>query len=314
MTAGEVIISGGSLAVTFEAVSRWAMDHIVLADGRRLDIRVSGPQDGPVLVFHHGTPGSRIAPRTIERVAHEHGLRFVSYSRAGYGGSSPHPGRSVADVVPDIEALLDHLGTARCVTAGWSGGGPHALATAVGLPERVTGCLVIAGVAPHDADGLDFIAGMGQDNVEEFGAARGGEGALRAFLDPQVPQLRGATAAQVIELLGSLLPDVDRAVLTDEVGEDLVASFHDAVSVSADGWVEDDLAFVQHWGFDLDDTTVPTFVWQGSLDLMVPHAHGQWLAAHIPGAIAHLVEGEGHLSIGLGAAPQMIPELVATLS
>jgi pimeloyl-ACP methyl ester carboxylesterase len=113
-----------------------------------------------------------------------------------------------------------------------------------------------------------------------------------------------------VKSLDTLLPDVDRAVLTDEYGADLTASFAEALRVSVDGWLDDDLAFVRPWGFSLADITVPCFVWQGSEDLMVPFTHGQWLAGHIPGVTAHLETGEGHLSIGVGAMGAMLDELV----
>ena len=101
-----------------------------LADGRRLDFAISGPDGGTPLIFHHGTPGSVAAFRVIERSAHERGLRLVTYSRPGYGDSTRLPGRDVAAVVADVEALLNHLNASRCLVAGWSGGGPHALAAA----------------------------------------------------------------------------------------------------------------------------------------------------------------------------------------
>ncbi|AKU17419.1 alpha/beta fold hydrolase [Luteipulveratus mongoliensis] len=290
------------------------MDTLALPDGRSLDFQISGPDGGSVILFHHGTPGSLLASRRIERVAHAQGHRLLTYSRAGYGGSSPRPGRRVVDVAEDMAALLDHVGVDRCVTAGWSGGGPHSLAVAARLADRVTGALVIAGVAPHDATGLDFTAGMGEDNIEEFGAAREGEDAVRAFIEVLLPQLRGTTPEGVVEALGSVLPDVDRAVLTDEAGADMVANFQEALRIGPEGWIEDDLAFVQDWGFELDEISIPTFVWQGSLDLMVPYAHGEWLGQHVPGIKAHLIEGEGHLSIGLGATDQMIAEVTATLA
>src|SRR5262245_42900300 len=108
-----------------------------LPDGRRLDVAVSGPADGMPLVFHHGAPGSVLPCRAMERAVHRRGLRLVTYSRAGYGASMRQPGRDVAAVVADVAAILDHLGASRCLVAGWSGGGPHALAMAAGLPERV---------------------------------------------------------------------------------------------------------------------------------------------------------------------------------
>jgi pimeloyl-ACP methyl ester carboxylesterase len=291
-----------------------AMTAIELPDGRALDVEVTGPDGGLPLVFHHGTPSAVPQLRAMQRAAHARGLRRVTFSRPGYGSSTRRAGRAVADVAEDVAAILDHLGAARCLVAGWSGGGPHALATGARLPERVAGVLVIAGVAPHDATGLDFLAGMGEQNIEEFGLARRGEAALRPYLEADAEQLRGADVAGLIAGMSTVLPEVDRAVLSDEYGADLAANFAEALGTGVDGWLDDDLAFTAPWGFAPEEIAVPTFVWQGGADLMVPVAHARWLAAHIPGAIAHIEPGEGHLSIALGALEPMLDELVATLA
>jgi pimeloyl-ACP methyl ester carboxylesterase len=282
---------------------------ISLRDGRRIDFRVSGPTDGPVLVFHHGTPGAGVPFRAIERAVHQRGLRLVTTSRPGYGDSTRKEGRSVADVAGDTEEVLDSMGATVCVTAGWSGGGPHALACAALVP-RVRAALVIAGVAPFGAQGLDWMDGMGEDNLDEFRAALDGAASLRPFLDQMRVQLRDVTVEGIISSLSSLLPEVDKAVLNDEFGEDMASSFHEALRTGVDGWLDDDLAFVNPWGFDLDEVSVPTMIWQGSSDLMVPFSHGRWLAATVPGASVHLEQGEGHLSVGLGALDPMLDELV----
>ena len=289
------------------------MTTIDLPDGRVLDITVSGPDGAVPLIFHHGTPGSVVPFRAMTRSAHERGLRLVTYSRAGYGASSRHPGRTVIDVADDVAAILDHLDADRCLTAGWSGGGPHALATGARLGARVAGVLVIAGIAPYGAAGLDFLAGMGAQNIEEFGLAVQGERQLRPYLEAAAIELRTADAAVIVKEMATLLPAVDVAVITDEYGQDLVANFAESLRTGVDGWLDDDLAFVEPWGFDLDDLAVPTFVWQGSADLMVPFAHGQWLAGHVPSATAHLETGKGICPSGVGALDRMLDELAATL-
>ena len=287
-----------------------ASGHVRLPDGRLLDIQVSGPTDGVPLVFHHGTPGAATPIRALERAAHTRGLRLVTTSRPGYGGSTRQPGRAVIDVVADTTAVLQDIGVDRCLVAGWSGGGPHALACAARLPSAEA-VLVIAGVAPYGAAGLDWTAGMGEDNVAEFGAALEGEGRLRPYLLEQREHLKDVTPAGIITSFESLLPDVDRAVLTGEFGEDLAASFHDGLRLGVDGWLDDDLAFTKPWGFDLAEVAVPTALWQGSKDLMVPFGHGQWLSSRVPGVTVHLEQGEGHLSVGLGALDRMLDELVS---
>lgn len=286
-----------------------SVDQITLPGGRRIDVRTSGPEAGYTLFFHHGTPGAATAIRALESVAHENGLRVITTSRAGYGGSDRHVGRSVSDVVADTAAVLGELGIGECVVAGWSGGGPHALACAAHLPHA-TAALLIAGVAPYDTPDLDFLEGMGEDNLEEFGAAFDGEGPLQTYLEAAREHLKNADPEAIGSSLASLLPPADLAVLTDEFGQDMAANFREALRVSADGWIDDDLAFVRPWGFDLTDVRVPVSLWQGTDDLMVPFAHGEWLAANVPGVVAHLLPGEGHLSVAIGRAEAMYAELL----
>jgi pimeloyl-ACP methyl ester carboxylesterase len=240
---------------------------------------------------------------------HRHGWRLVTVSRPGSARSTRLPGRTVADVVPDAVAVLDALGVGRFVVAGASGGGPHALACAALLPDRVDAAQAICSAAPYDADGLDFLAGMGDDNVIEFGLALEGEAALRPWLDEHMPALRTASAEQIVEELASILPEVDRACLRGDLGEQFARAMHSAASGTSDGWLDDDLAFTRAWGFDLAAIEVPVSLWQGTEDLMVPFSHGQWLAAHIPGVRSHLEEGEGHLSLTVGAIDRMLDEL-----
>ncbi len=279
-----------------------AFEELRLPDGRNLDFRISGPETGMPLVFHHATPGAGTPLRTIDRALHDHGFKTVRTSRPGYGGSTRHAGRAVVDVVGDIRALLDWIGVEECVVVG---GGPHALACAARL-RGVRAALVIASVAPYGA-GFDFMEGMGEGNLIEFRTAEGGEEALRTLVAAASDEIRSTPAENVVESL----PAADRAVLTEELGEDLAAGFEEALRAGIDGWVDDDLAFTKPWGFEVEEIAIPTALWLGSADRMVPFAHGQWLTAHIPGVVAHLEEGEGHLSIALGAIDQMIDEFKA---
>jgi pimeloyl-ACP methyl ester carboxylesterase len=279
-----------------------------LPDGRVLDIRVSGPADGPLLIWHHGTPGCGFQGPRQQRVLHERGVRFASYARAGAAGSTRNPGRTVADVAADMASIADHLGADTFLTGGPSGGGPHALATGALLPDRVLAVLSVCSVKPY-VDQPDFLEGMGADNIEEFGLAVEGEASLLAYLEQQRPELLDADVDDVIRALASLLPEVDRAVLTGEVGADLLNNLQGGVQ-QLYGWLDDDLAFTKDWGFAPEDLRVPTYVWQGDADLMVPFHHGEWLAARIPGAVAHLEQGEGHLSIQVNHFGRMVDEVL----
>ena len=205
--------------------------------------------------------------------------------------------------------ILDAIGADRFVTMGWSGGGPHALACAALLPERCAAAASLAGVAPYPAEGLDWLAGMGNENIEEFSAAIAGEAALTAALEKMAPDLKAIRGADVAAALGGLVSDVDKRALTGEFADKLAASFRRAVSNGIDGWRDDDLAFTRNWGFDLATIACPVAVWQGGEDRMVPFSHGQWLAAHIPTARAHLYPDEGHLSLAVASLDRIVADL-----
>lgn len=278
-------------------------EHLTLAGGARLDFIIEGHGDA-LLVYHHGTPAAGPIPHDLKAAAATHGFTIAEVVRPGYGESTRQPGRSIADVVPLVEALADHLGHERFVTMGWSGGGPHAIATAAMLPHRCAAAMSLAGVAPYDAEGLDFLSGMGEDNIAEFGAALEGAAPLESFLTEAAGPLRDVTADEVTDAMRSLLPPVDQAHLTGAEGEEMAAELRWSVAHGIWGWFDDDIAFTRPWGFDLGAIAVPVQVWQGTEDLMVPLAHGQWLAARLPTADPRLVEGQGHLSLAAQACDE----------
>jgi pimeloyl-ACP methyl ester carboxylesterase len=273
------------------------MAIIDAGDGRQLEYLVSGPQDGSALLFQVGTPNAGTLIRAVTEPAAALGLRVITYSRPGYGQSTAKPGRTIADCVPDVQAVLDATGVDKFFTLGWSGGGPHALACAALLPDRCLGAATLAGVAPYPAAGIDFLDGMDESNIAEFTAAFEGVDSVSAFLEPMPAVFGGATGESVIEGMAGLLSSVDRAALTGDFADDMASAIRGAVASGIAGWRDDDLAFVEPWGFALSSITVPVSVWQGRKDRMVPFAHGQWLAANIPGAEAHLFATEGHLSL-----------------
>src|SRR5689334_12301937 len=193
--------------------------------GRTLDVVAAGEEGAPALVFHHGSPGSGLLHSTEIESAERLGARLIAYSRPGFGGSSPAEGRVVADAAEDVAAILDALGVERFATYGWSGGGPHALACGALLGDRCAAAASLAGVAPHDAEGLAWKDGMGEDNVEEFGAAEKGEEAARAFLAPQAAALAGASPRELVDGMRTLLSDVDVAAIGDDLGAWLADGF-----------------------------------------------------------------------------------------
>jgi pimeloyl-ACP methyl ester carboxylesterase len=284
---------------------------IRLSDGRALEYWNEGSDDGDALVFHHGTPSSGMPYEPFVEEAKRLGLRLITYSRPGYGGSDRLEGRSVADCVADVVELLDRLGIERFVTAGWSGGGPHALACAAVLPERVRAAATIAGVGPFGEADLDFLEGMGVENVEEFGAAIEGPDALRAWMEQNTPAVTAVTGEQVVAMFGDLVSDVDRASITEEFGEFLASEMRYALSNGWWGWYDDDLAFARPWGFDVGAGAVPAAIWQGPHDRMVPFAHGEWLASHCGGARPRLRPEHGHLSLAVGSFGEILDDLVA---
>ena len=285
-----------------------------LFDGRSLDVFLDGPETGTPLVYHLGTPsagGPTFAP-FVDALA-ERGLRFVSWSRPGYGSSTRRAGRSVADVVGDTLAVLDAIGAERCHVIGWSGGGPHALACAALMADRVINVATIGGVAPYPAEGLDWTAGMGAENIEEFGAALAGPEELIGFKEKAAPVFRDMTPQGVADSFGDLIDDVDRGSLTGVFAAWTAENMHEALREGYWGWFDDDMAFIRPWGFELDQIGVPVFVWQGGHDRMVPYGHGEWLAAHIPGARPRLFREHGHLTMAVDSISRIVDELVSVV-
>ena len=277
-----------------------------------MEVDVCGPKDGPPLVFHHGTPGSLLSFEPFIQSALTRGLRYVSYSRPGYANSSRQTGRSIGDCSKDVEEILDHIKARRCYVIGWSGGGPHALACAALLPDRVIAASTIAGVAPYGLGDLDWFGGMGRENIQEFHAALAGEDELKPFLATAAHELAKVTPDRIISSLGDLVDQVDKAALTDEFGAFLVENIRVALLNGFWGWFDDDIAFTRDWGFQLSQIRIPVNVWQGSKDRMVPFAHGCWLSEHIPGARAHLIPDQGHLSITINAFDNILDDLIST--
>jgi len=155
----------------------------------------------------------------------------------------------------------------------------------------------LAGVGPFGAEGLDFLAGMGAENVAEFGAALKGQAALRLWMHENAEPFRTVTGEVLAQAFGGLVPEVDKDVLVGGYANHMAAVTRRSLEHGFDGWIDDDLACIQPWGFSLDDIRVPVTVWQGELDLAAPFAHGRWLLSSIPAAQGRMVPGHGHISL-----------------
>ncbi|MFI1003316.1 alpha/beta fold hydrolase [Streptomyces galbus] len=259
-------------------------------DGRRLHVYDTGAGDGPArltVVWHHGTPNVGSPPAPLLPVSRRLGIRWISYDRPGYGGSSRLPGRSVASAAADVRTVADALGVGRFAVMGHSGGGPHALACAALLPERVLGAVCVAGLAPYDAEGLDWFAGMHASGRASLAAAAAGRAAkerheAEALYDPGM-----FTAADHAALAGdwSWFEEVVAPALADGPG----------------ALIDDDLAYVHPWGADPRAVTCPLLLLHGGRDRIAPSAHARWLAGRTPGAVLRLRPDDGHLSVLNGA-------------
>jgi len=279
-------------------------------DGRKLAVQESGDPSGRPVLVHMGSPNSRHLYPPNRTDAAVRGLRLISYDRPGYGGSTPQPGRTHADCAADVRAICAALGIDRVGIWGISGGGAHALASAALLPDLVVGAASLAGLAPWGAEGLDWFEGMGQDNADDFRLCADDPEAGRAKTEQDRTEALAETPDDLARNLKSLLTPTDAAVLTGDVAEYLVFSAQDGLAPGSEGWFDDAVAQVTPWGFEPADISVPVMIMHGREDKFVPFGHGQWLAAHIPGAQARLLDHDGHLTL----LKHRIPEVHAWLS
>lgn len=257
-----------------------------LGDGRVLHVYDTGGDDADsrlTVVWHHGTPNLGAPPEPLFAVADRLGIRWVSYDRPGYGGSTPDRGRDVGSAAGYVCSVADALGVGRFAVMGHSGGGPHAVACGALLPERVLGVVSLAGLAPFGAAGLDWFAGMAASGVASLRAAAEGRPAKEAYeasgaeYDPEFTPADLAALSGAWSWLGSV------------VGP--------AVEAGPGGLIDDDLAYVAPWGFDPTQVTAPTLFLHGCDDRVVPSSHSEWLAHHCPSAELRLSSDDGHLSI-----------------
>ncbi len=266
-------------------------------DGRELEYFVAGSEAGIPIVCHHGTPSTCPALVSWADAAESAGLYLIAYSRPGYGRSTRLRGRDIAHAANDTTYLLDHLGADTFVTAGWSGGGPYAIACGALMPDRCKAAASIAGVGLFGASDLDYLDGMGDENIAEWGAAIDGPEVLHDFLNENYTALQTINGPELAAAFGNLFSEVDRAALTGEFADQLATSMRWALSSGFDGWIDDDLAFVRPWGFELAALAAPVMVWHGLQDNSVPPSHAKWLDRHIRVARLMLEPEHGHVSL-----------------
>jgi pimeloyl-ACP methyl ester carboxylesterase len=274
------------------------MEHaITTPDGRTLAVQDVGDPAGKPVLVHMGTPNSRHVYPPDAADAAARGLRLVCWDRPGYGGSTPQPGRSIADVAADVRAICAALGFERVATWGISGGGPHVLACAALLPDLVAAAASLASPAPYPADGIDYFAGMGEENVEDFRLLISDEAAAREKHERECAEMRTVTGGDLAAAMPSLLSPVDAAVLTGELADYLAFTMRDGLAPGPEGYWGDSLAMARPWGFELAAISVPVLLLHGRHDKFVPQAHGAWLAGRIPGVDARLLDDDGHLTL-----------------
>ena len=256
----------------------------------------------------HGTPGSGLGPVPRSRVLYDQGVRLISFDRPGYGDSDRLLARTVADVVQDVVAIADSLGIDQFGVLGRSGGGPHALACAALLPDRVTRCAALVSLAPPDAEGLDWFDGMADSNVDAYTIAAADPELLTARFVQAAAKIKADPASHFANL-GQEMPAPDRLIVADVgIRAMLAQSFAEAVRTSADGWIDDVLAFSSPWGFDPAAIDVPVLLWHGEDDVFSPVAHTHWLVRRIPGAHMEIRPGSAHLG-----ALEVLPDILSWL-
>jgi pimeloyl-ACP methyl ester carboxylesterase len=253
-----------------------------LSGGRTLRVYDTGG-DGLPVFWHHGTPNTGAPPQPLFAAAERLGVRWISHDRPGYGGSTPVPDRDIALVASDVAGIADSLGVERFAVMGHSGGGPHALACAALLPDRVRGAVAMSSMAPLDASGLDWFAGMAKGSAAGLRAAAGGRA---------VKEAHEATA----EFDPETFTPADHAALSGGWSW-LLEVVRPAIANGPAALIDDDLAYTHPWGFDLAVIKAPVLIVHGGKDRMIPSTHSTWLAERVPGAELWIRPEDGHVSV-----------------
>jgi pimeloyl-ACP methyl ester carboxylesterase len=277
---------------------------VTLPDGRSLAYTDCGAPAGPLVVYFHGAPTSRLDLAGLEESFSTFGVRVVSPDRPGYGGSSPQNGRGLSDWAQDVAALADHLGAERFAVMGYSSGGPYVAACAALLPERIVTAGVVAGVTDMGWRG----AWEGYDQLEATLMRIGDAAAAARWCEEQY----GPDGSRFFESVAELAA-ADMALLEDEaVANGLVTTVSEAFRQGVGGFAQDITLQGRPWPFDPSQIMAPTRVLHGQADTVVPIAHGHHTADVIPGASLVAFPNHGHLSI-VTEIPQLSADLADSL-
>jgi pimeloyl-ACP methyl ester carboxylesterase len=286
------------------------LNVVETGDGRRLSVEVTGDLSGSPVFLLHGTPGSRLGPRPRSLLLHRLGIQLISFDRPGYGGSDRLPGRRVADAAIDVAAIADACGLDHFAVVGRSGGGPHALACAALLPERVSRAAVLVSLAPREADGLDWFGGMTDSNVDAYAGPEGRLDRVIARLTETADIVRDDPASLIAKLQEEMTDD-DRRVVSDAgIRLGLMRAYAEALRQSPYGWIDDVSAFRTEWGFDPASVSVPVLLWHGERDMFSPVSHSRWLGARIPDAMVVVKSDAAHFD-ALSVLPDVLQWLIA---
>lgn len=300
---GTVSVHRGESVLT--DLQSFKLAEVRLGSGRVIEVSEGGDLDGFPVFSLHGTPGSRILFRPHVEDAKRRGIRLIGFSRPGYGGSTRHKGRRIFDGASNVAEIADSLGIKRFAVLGFSGGGDYALACAAAFPDRVVAASSLSTLGPYGTEGFDFYSGMGEYNIEDYKLMLSNQAEWEAKSRQDAEVLTKQTKADRAKMIESLLSEVDKAVNTDEVDDFFQSQFGDGLRNGIEGSMDDQIATVMPWGFDLSSIRVPLQIWHGKEDRFVPFSHGRWLASRMPQAEVHLEEREGHISMFVNRIPDV---------
>jgi pimeloyl-ACP methyl ester carboxylesterase len=286
------------------------MDVFRMADGRDLEYLEVGDPGGRPVVHLHGTPGTAASGALLADAARRNGVRLLAVSRPGYGRSMTTP-PGLLSAARDVGELADGLGVEDFAVLGASGGGPFALASAVGLPTRVRRVLIAASpgpvhalapqhLEPDDVRALELLAAGDVDGAVALVTAEA-ERDFDALLQLPADDFQDAMTAMAPpqEHFFDTRPD-ERAVF--------MGDFRRALE-RYDGFVRDNLSWLGPWDFDLADVSAPVHLFYGAADAMVPATNGEWLAERLPRATLSIQPDAGHGEVTFGLGEQLFAEL-----